>query len=235
VQVNTDLVMTPDLAEQTVLVGSASDGGKVVRMHAYVRDPEGIGSSLRPLVNDDLSWQVQLQPMKVGIYRVWVAVEDEAGNQSTAGPFPVNVAEIPANPEEHKVFIPLVGNDTLSLTSDENLTPTPTENPTQMPTETITATNTMTPTQTNTPAQTATPMATPTPSPAVIETATATLTPIASPTPVATNTPVPAESQGLVPSTPSAVLPDPWLVLIFFMTLPPVFGGVWSRIRRSDE
>ncbi len=39
------LIMQPDLAPQTVLTGSVSDGGKVVRMHAYVRDPQGIGYS----------------------------------------------------------------------------------------------------------------------------------------------------------------------------------------------
>jgi hypothetical protein len=224
VQVNTELVMTPDLAAQTVLTGSVSDGGKVVRMHAYVRDPEGIGSSLRPIVYDDLSWQVQLQPMKVGNYLVWVAAEDEAGNQTTAGPFAVQVAEIPASPEDD--VEPLVSvMPTLTITPTQTITAT----------VTVTATLTATPTETAIPTQTVAPTITPSPSPTVIETTTATLPPTESLTPVSTPTPVPTDAPGNTSTPTASTFPASWLVFLLAMTLLPVFGGVWSRTRRPDD
>jgi len=130
-------------------------------MHAYARDPEGIGQSLRPVVNDDLTWQVQLQPMKVGIHHVWVAAEDEAGNLTTAGPFNVDVAGILENsmnllgpvvtPTPTAIItttLPLT--PTMTITSTGTITPTltpipqPTETPTPVPLPTVTPTPTIT-------------------------------------------------------------------------------------------
>jgi hypothetical protein len=232
IQVNTEVVMSPDLTAQTVLIGSVSDGGKIVRMHAYVRDPEGIGSSLRPLVNDDLSWQVELQPMKVGTYLVWVAVEDEAGNQTTAGPFAVHVAEIPANPMD-EVDTPASVTPTVTITTTQTITPTVTVTPTETAEQTVTNTPTITatPTEMTTPTQTAVPTATPTPTPTVIETTTATLPSNQSSSPVS----APTDVLGMGSTTTSPTLPVSWLVFILVMTLSPVVGGVWSRTRRSED
>jgi hypothetical protein len=134
-QFTPQLTILPNLAPQTVLTGNVSDGGKVVRVLAYVRDPDGIGSSVRPLVNEDLTWQVQLQPMKVGTYQLWLAAEDEAGNLTPVGPFIIEVAGIPESPL-HLLAPEAPPTPTVPITTTLPVTPTttlPLPGPTETP------------------------------------------------------------------------------------------------------
>jgi hypothetical protein len=133
----------PDLSPQTVLEGNVTDGGQIVRMHGYFRDPEGVDSSMRPVVNEDLSWQMTLQPMLAGTYLVWVAAEDQAGNLTTAGPFEVEVGGIVAIPSfeiaPRSAITPTVAI-TSTQTTPPTITPAPiitdTVTPMPLPTET---------------------------------------------------------------------------------------------------
>ncbi len=211
-QVIPQIVMLPDLSPQTVLAGSVSDGGKVVRMHAYVRDPDGIGSSLRPVVDESLNWQLQLQPMKVGSYQVWIAAEDEAGNLTTVGPFTVEVAEIPASAAA--LLAPMA---------------------TATPTATITATLTLTPTMTITPTETITPTMTPMPQPT--ETPTPAPLPTETPTPALfwieppTPTPTTTITATLVLTPTAGILPiiAPASISIVIPTPIPAYPWSWFR------
>ncbi len=215
-QVIPQLVMQPDLAPQTVLTGSVSDGGNVTRMHAYVRDPDGIGYSQRPVVYDDLTWQVMLQPMMVGVYQVWIAVEDEAGNLTTVGPFTVDVAGIQ---EAAMMMVPMATpTPTATITSTVTLTPTLPITPTVPITSTVTAIPTATPTPQ--------PTQTPTPAPALTET----------PTPALpwTETPTPTSSTTITPTlvlTPTVTIMPLLAQVSLFLTPPPISGRTWSWFR----
>lgn len=176
-QVVTQVQMQPDLAPVTVLAGTAADGGTVARLHAYIRDPEGIGASSRPVVDENLAWHLPLQPMMAGSYQVWVAAEDEAGNLTTAGPFSVEVTGIVQPPA--KLYLPLI----FKGSSGSGRAPEPTATASVTPTLTITLT--VVPTATMTPTVTITPTATITPT--VVPTST--ITPTATVTPTATGVP----------------------------------------------
>jgi len=167
-QLFSPVIIQPDLAPVMVMVGSISDGGKVKRMHAFIRDPEGQGLSVRPLVEEGLTWSLSFQPMVAGMYQVWIAAEDEAGNLTVAGPFTVVAETITVVESVPAMTIPpviptetpwLIGTPTPTFTETPTPlwidTPTPAPSLTDMPLPTLTETPVPTPTWTVTP----TPMA----------------------------------------------------------------------------
>ena len=213
-QVISQVTMQPDLAPVQVLAGSVSDGGNVARMIATIRDPEGYSTTQRPVVDENLNWSLSLQPMMAGSYQVWVAADDEAGNQITAGPFTVEVAGIPVN--DLTVIRP-----TVTMTPTATITPTLTLTPTPAWTETATPTATITPTELPTLTETPTPMPTSTETPTAVPTLTETPVPTLSwvetptPSPTQAETPILTETSTPIltdtPTLPPTLTPTPTL------------------------
>ena len=74
----------------TVLFGTATDGGSVAKVSARVQPP--VGDEFRADVDrTGDSWRYDFTGQEIGQYQIWVEAEDEAGNRTSAGPFPVEV------------------------------------------------------------------------------------------------------------------------------------------------
>ena len=76
---------------QTVLWGTATDGGEVSAVYVTVQSPTGeqtTGLAQR----DGVAWQVDLTANLPGAYKLWANAIDLADNDTSVGPFVVNVS-----------------------------------------------------------------------------------------------------------------------------------------------
>ncbi len=80
---------------QTVVWGTVSEGGPVVRVSAHVHAPDGSGHRQQAARSGD-GWWVDLEALQEGVYTLWLMAEDQAGNRSTAGPFEIDVQGPPS-------------------------------------------------------------------------------------------------------------------------------------------
>jgi hypothetical protein len=90
----------PAAVATLVLGGTVSDGGGVSEMYVSVETPEG-DTSWDPVAPVGGTWSYTLNPVKAGIYTLWVQARDPKGNTSEEGPFRVSVGI-------KEVFLPLV-------------------------------------------------------------------------------------------------------------------------------
>jgi uncharacterized repeat protein (TIGR01451 family) len=111
----TQVPIGPDLAPLAVLTGTVTDGGKVLRLFAVVIGPDG-QQHLQPVAHDGANWSFGLQAASAGEYTVWIMAEDMAGNQTTAGPFPVYVLCTDAAPVVTGLSVEPIAGQPLSLT-----------------------------------------------------------------------------------------------------------------------
>jgi hypothetical protein len=86
---------TPNRPSVRVLAGTASDGGRIVQMYAFVRTPDGDLESRR-IGRSDAGWWFDLAPGATGDYVIWVNAMDAAGNVTTIGPSTVTVIQVVA-------------------------------------------------------------------------------------------------------------------------------------------
>jgi hypothetical protein len=214
----TEVQMTPDLTPLAVLTGTVADGGQVRRLYALVRTPEG-QLHKQPVTHDGDDWSFALRTMTAGAHTLHIVAEDVAGNQTTIGPFAVEVASIPQPPSQ-RLYLPLLLNGA-GLQTKERLylplvlrgisrparapEPTATVTPTITPAVTVTPTLTVTPTATFTPVVTSTP--TPTVTPTATLTPTTTITPTLTVTPTLTPTPTQAPTPIITATATTAITP----------------------------
>jgi subtilisin-like proprotein convertase family protein len=86
---------TPNRPSIRVLAGTASDGGRIVQMYAFVRTPAGDLES-RQIGRSDAGWWFDLAAGTTGDYAIWVNAVDAAGNVSTVAPSTVTVVQVVA-------------------------------------------------------------------------------------------------------------------------------------------
>jgi len=74
-----------------VLAGTAHDGGRIVKMYAFVESPLGHLSNMMIGRDDGDDWWFELTPDETGHYLVWVNARDEGSNSGRVGAFDVEV------------------------------------------------------------------------------------------------------------------------------------------------
>lgn len=135
----TDVISKVDSTgdQVTLLSGTAHDGGQLQQVFVTGTSPSGQPLAEAATLNGD-EWEFAPQLDEAGKYTFFVSAEDEAGNETTVGPFTVRVAAIES--EALQYYLPLVSlnADAPGVQADTSPTPVITTIPT--PTETATAT-----------------------------------------------------------------------------------------------
>ncbi len=94
VMIGTQTAMARDV--ETVLWGTVSEAGPVVRLSAHVHAPGGSAHRQQAARSGD-GWWVDLEVLQDGLYTVWLEAADQAGNRALAGPLGITVTS-PAQP-----------------------------------------------------------------------------------------------------------------------------------------
>ena len=84
-------------SSETVLQGTASDGGQVSSMLISVETPRGLVRN-EPAVRHSEPWDYVLSDPDPGTHTLWAVATDQAGNSESLGPFEVNAGCSAANP-----------------------------------------------------------------------------------------------------------------------------------------
>jgi subtilisin-like proprotein convertase family protein len=74
------------------LEGTASDGGQVSQMYAFVRTPQGNLVAMQVSREGGPDWWFNLFAEEAGDYAIWIYAEDQGGNTSQVGEFHVAMA-----------------------------------------------------------------------------------------------------------------------------------------------
>jgi subtilisin-like proprotein convertase family protein len=98
----TEAPFDPNGTPVPVLWGTASDGGRVSDVYAFIRDPDG-NYRAEQVAFDGTVWTYSLGTGLPGAYTVWIIAEDAAGNTANSDPCQVT---IPAPPGD--IYLPLI-------------------------------------------------------------------------------------------------------------------------------
>lgn len=89
-----------------VLEGTASDGGNIAQMYAFVRTPQGNLRTMQVSWEEGPDWWFNLFPEESGSYVIWIYAVDEGGNTTGVGPFSVTVQGEYLG--DHQMYLPVI-------------------------------------------------------------------------------------------------------------------------------